>query len=469
AAGSTVTTQYGSLTVSANGDWSFTPVADVDNSNGNPTDGFSYTITDGDGDTSTAQQAIEITDGGEPIARDDGPDSGDGGATVAEGTNSVGGNVLDNDDAGADGGLEVVSFTYTDENGDEQSASAGDTVNTQYGELTVNGDGTWSYTSDASEDHSGGDLPDNFTYTVSDADGSTDSATQYITVTDGVPTAVDDATVSVEEGGNAVTGDVMANDVEGPDGASLTSFDYTDANGQAQTATAGSTVTTANGSLTVNGDGTWSFTPNASVDNTNGAVVDGFSYTITDGDGDTSTAQQAIEITDGTAPEAIDDTAQSVGEGGNAIGGNVLANDVAGSDGGLEVTGFSYTDESGQQQTGTLGQSVDTQYGTLTVNGDGSWTYVSDASEDHSGSNGLPDGFSYTIADADGTESTASQGITVTDGVPVAVDDATVTVEEGGSAVTGDVMANDSEGPDGASLTSFGYTDANGQAQTANA
>ncbi|MGP1311186.1 MAG: hypothetical protein ACTS27_13415, partial [Phycisphaerales bacterium] len=78
------------------------------------------------------------------------------------------------------------------------------------------------------EDHSGGDLPDNFSYTIADSDGSTDSATQFITVTDGVPTAVDDATVSVEEGAAAVSGNVMTNDDQGPDGATLTSFDYTD-------------------------------------------------------------------------------------------------------------------------------------------------------------------------------------------------------------------------------------------------
>ncbi|MFC6855975.1 Ig-like domain-containing protein, partial [Marivibrio halodurans] len=596
AAGSTVTTQYGSLTVSANGDWSFTPVADVDNSNGNPTDGFSYTITDGDGDTSTAQQAIEITDGGEPIARDDGPDSGDGGASVAEGTNSVGGNVLDNDDAGADGGLEVVSFTYTDENGDEQSASAGDTVNTQYGELTVNGDGTWSYTSDASEDHSGGDLPDNFTYTVSDADGSTDSATQYITVTDGVPVAVNDETATVAEGAGPITGDVMANDSEGPDGATLTSFGYTDANGQAQTAAAGSTVTTQYGSLTVNGDGTWSFTPVSDVDNSNGNPTDGFSYTITDGDGDTSTAEQAIEITDGNAaqidatdatvdeddlsagsdatpesttvsgtftqthgtdavtdvsfagtvglptlysdgveityalsgdgktitgsaggdtvftatinannsgydftlskaidhpagqaqnsltlpfdvtvtdsdgstsqasfdvsvvddvPLAAGEQSLNVSEDGGSIGTdfgapNLLANDNLGADGG-EITSFTYTDDNGQQQTGTVGQEADTQYGKLTVNADGSWSYTADEAANHDVTPHPFDSFTYTVTDADGDTSAGTQGIQLTDeGPSIDVD--------GGLGVGGDSFALDEDdvagGTDGSDSTS---------------
>ncbi|MCR9221293.1 MAG: Ig-like domain-containing protein [Alphaproteobacteria bacterium] len=376
-----------------------------------------------------------------------------------------------NDDAGSDGPVTVQSFSYTDESGATQTAAAGSTVDTQYGQLTVNADGSWTYVSDPTEDHSGGDLPDNFSYTIADSDGDASSATQFITVTDGVPTAVDDATVSVEEGAAAVTGNVMGNDDEGPDGATLTSFEYTDANGQTQTAAAGSTVTTANGALTVNADGSWSFTPNDSVDNSQGAVSDGFSYTITDSDGDASTAEQPIEITDGTGPNAVDDGPDAgdggatVAEGTNTIAGNVVANDDAGSDGPVTVTGFSYTDETGATQTAAAGSTVDTQYGQLTVNADGSWTYVSDPTEDHSGGD-LPDNFTYTIADSDGSTDSATQFITVTDGVPVASDDGAA-VTEGGGLVSGNVMANDLEGPDGATLTSFEYTDANGQTQTA--
>ncbi|MBP5859133.1 hypothetical protein KAJ83_19125, partial [Marivibrio halodurans] len=193
----------------------------------------------------------------------------DSAAPRMEGGESITGNLLDNDTSN---GAEVTTFTYTDENGQQQTGTVGQAVDTQYGTLTVNSDGSYSYVTDASEDHSNGALSESITYTLSNG-VDVDTATATFQITDGTPTAVDDATVTVEEGGAAVTGDVMANDVEGPDGATLTSFGYTDANGQAQTANAGSTVTTANGSLTVNGDGTWSFTPNASVDNTNGAVV----------------------------------------------------------------------------------------------------------------------------------------------------------------------------------------------------
>ncbi|MGP1311182.1 MAG: Ig-like domain-containing protein, partial [Phycisphaerales bacterium] len=95
------------------------------------------------------------------------------------------GNVVANDDAGSDGPVTVTGFSYTDETGATQTAAAGATVDTQYGQLTVNADGSWTYVSDPSEDHSGGDLPDNFSYTIADSDGDTSSATQFITVTDG--------------------------------------------------------------------------------------------------------------------------------------------------------------------------------------------------------------------------------------------------------------------------------------------
>ncbi|MEQ8603642.1 MAG: tandem-95 repeat protein [Marivibrio sp.] len=389
----------------------------------------------------------------------------DGTQTLAEGGESVSGALLDNDVA--NNGAEVTAFSYTAEDGSTQSADAGQTVDTQYGSLTVNADGSYTYVSDASEDHSAGTLSESFTYTLSNGVES-DTAGFTIEVTDGVPTAVDDATASVEEGAAAVTGNVMDNDDEGPDGATLTSFEYTDANGAAQTAQAGATVTTQNGSLTVNSDGSWSFAPNASVDNDAGAVADGFSYTITDADGDVSTAEQAIEITDGAGPIASDDAAQGVAEGSNTIAGNVLNNDVEGSDGAVTVTGFTYTDESGATQQGVVGQPTNTQYGTLTVNADGSWSYTSDASETHSGGD-LSDPFTYTIADSDGSESSATQYISVTDGVPTAVDDDLGQVSEGDGAITGNLMANDDQGPDGASVTGFTYTDANGDEQTAQA
>ena len=41
----------------------------------------------------------------------------------------------------------VLSFEYKDTDGDDQTASAGETVETQYGTLTIAADGEWSFMS----------------------------------------------------------------------------------------------------------------------------------------------------------------------------------------------------------------------------------------------------------------------------------------------------------------------------------
>ncbi|MGP1311184.1 MAG: VCBS domain-containing protein, partial [Phycisphaerales bacterium] len=81
---------------------------------------------------------IEITDGDGPLAQNDAL------RTVVEGANTLTGNVVTNDDPGADGSVTVQSFSYTDETGATQTAAAGATVDTQYGQLTVNADGSWT-------------------------------------------------------------------------------------------------------------------------------------------------------------------------------------------------------------------------------------------------------------------------------------------------------------------------------------
>ncbi|CCQ72676.1 Ig-like domain-containing protein [Magnetospira sp. QH-2] len=564
-AGSTVDTQYGELTVNADGSWSYeSDAAETHDGDTALADNFSYTITDGDGDTATATQGIQITDTG-PSAVDDAT------VSVAEGGNAASGNVLSNDDMGADGGT-LTSFQYTDENGDTQTADAGSTVDTQYGELTVNADGSWSYESDAAETHTdGAALADNFSYTITDGDGDTATATQGIEITDTGPSAVAD-TDSVTEG-QSVSGTVLGgagDDTFGADGAAdspvtagtfsgdhgtlvmnadgsytytanegldqsggdLTdSFTYeiTDADGSTSTSTLtltvgdeGITANAADGTVdetggldsvtgdlgisagsdgiasielsatdatwndstntltaddgtyqvVVNDDGTYTFTQLDQIAHPDGtdandAVNLDFTVTATDGDGDVVTDDFTVQVLD-DGPVVLDDGTVQMDEGGVAATGNVLSNDDMGADGGT-LTSFQYTDENGDTQTADAGSTVDTQYGELTVNADGSWSYESDAAETHDGDTALADNFSYTITDGDGDTATATQGIQITDTGPSAVDDATVSVAEGGNAASGNVLSNDDMGADGGTLTSFQYTDENGDSQTADA
>ncbi len=339
-AGATVDTEHGSLTVNADGSWSFESDPNADHSDGAVTDGFTYTITDGDGDTATASQTIAITDDGPSI----GPPPGTGGngepgadgysvtldeGNLGTGSTTDGGQAL-NIDFGADGegsvalsipqeledmnltaGGEPVTFTVSE---DGQSITGSTPDGSPVMTITLNEDGgKYSYNVELSDnlDHTGAngetisDIP--VTLTVTDGDGDTATASLSVNVIDDAPTATDDATVTLEEGGNVVGSDnggdnLLANDDLGADGSAITSFTYTDEAGNQQTAEAGATVDTEHGSLTVNADGSWSFESDPNADHSDGAVTDGFTYTITDGDGDTATASQSITVTD-TGPE----------------------------------------------------------------------------------------------------------------------------------------------------------------------
>ncbi len=453
--GAAVTTQFGTLSVAADGTYSFTPNASVDNTEGAVTEAFTYTLEDSDGDQSTATVSIEIGDTVFVAVDDSG--------STTEGGEAVTGNLIDNDTLGADGG-EIASFTYTDANGDSQTATPGGAaVTTQFGTLSVAADGTYSFTPNASVDNTEGAVTEAFTYTLEDSDGDQSTATVSIEIGDTVSVAVDDSG-STTEGGDAVTGNLIDNDTLGADGGEIASFTYTDANGDSQTAIpGGAAVTTQFGTLSVAADGTYSFTPNASVDNTEGAVTEAFTYTLEDSDGDQSTATVSIEIGD-TVSVAVDDSGSTT-EGGEAVTGNLIDNDTLGADGG-EIASFTYTDPNGDSQTATPGgAAVTTQFGTLSVAADGSYSFTPNASVDNT-EGAVTEAFTYTLEDSDGDTSTAIVSIEIGDTVSVAVDDIGSTTE-GGEAVTGNLIDNDTLGADGGEIASFTYTDANGDSQTA--
>nr|WP_309501913.1 VCBS domain-containing protein [uncultured Roseovarius sp.] len=128
-------------------------------------------------------------------------------------------------------------------------------------------------------------------------------------------------------------------------------------------------------------------------------------------------------------PEA--DRPMEVVEGGAVVGSanggdNLLDNDKLGADGG-RVNGFTYTDADGDPATIVLSEgeseTVKTQYGTLTVGSDGTWSYTPDESLPHASppsEDPLFDNFSYTTIDGDGdvSASSATQVITIADTAP---------------------------------------------------
>jgi hypothetical protein len=121
--------------------------------------------------------------------------------------------------------------------------------------------------------------PDSFTYTITDLNGGTATATVFVTVTpvNDPPTANND-TLTVAEDSPATVVDVLANDTSAPDtGETLTVVSVT------QPATGGS--------VTLSG-GVVRFTPAA---NFNGSTL--FGYTISDGNGGTAGATVTVTVT----------------------------------------------------------------------------------------------------------------------------------------------------------------------------
>ncbi|MBA6339398.1 cadherin-like domain-containing protein, partial [Colwellia sp. BRX8-7] len=116
---------------------------------------ITYTVTDGAGDTQSSTLTISVT----PVS-DLSDDSET--VTIAEDTTATG-NVLDNA-ATADGPLTVTSFTV-----DGNTYNAGDTVTLTEGELTLNTDGSYTFTPN---DNFNGAVPV-ITYTVTDGAGDT--------------------------------------------------------------------------------------------------------------------------------------------------------------------------------------------------------------------------------------------------------------------------------------------------------
>jgi Ca2+-binding RTX toxin-like protein len=154
----------------------------------------------------------------------------------------------------------------TDPNGDTLSVTE---ATAEHGTVTINADGTLTYTPDA--DYNGSDT---ITYKVDDGNGGTDEATVAVTVkpVNDDPDAVDDADST--DYNTAVTVNVLANDTD-VDGDTLTVSD----------------ATSDDGDVVINADSTITFTPATGF--TGDATV---SYSIEDGNGGTDTAFVTITV-----------------------------------------------------------------------------------------------------------------------------------------------------------------------------
>ncbi|MGF1523393.1 MAG: Ig-like domain-containing protein [Leptolyngbyaceae cyanobacterium] len=320
------------------------------------TDTFSYTIADGNGGTSTAN--VTVTVSGDPNAA---PVAIDDAFSTDEDT-VLSGDVSTND-SDADG--DNLAFALVSEAAD--------------GAVSVNADGTFSYTPNA--DFNGSD---SFVYEVTDGQlAATATATITVAPINDAPVAANDTANTVVD--TPVTIDVLDNDA--------------DVDGDVLSAAPGAA---ANGTVTLNEDGTVSYTPNAGFSGT-----DSFTYVVSDGE---LTDEATVTVTvntlppDNEPPVAVDDSFTTFVD--TPVEGNVAGND---------------SDPDGDALTFSL--LTDAGNGAVSFNTDGSFSYTPAAGFEGS------DSFTYEVSDGEFTD-TATVDLTVNpDVVDVDVEIALVDAE----------------------------------------
>ncbi|MEJ8845103.1 VCBS domain-containing protein [Variovorax rhizosphaerae] len=336
APGTVLATQYGSIVVQADGSYIYT----LDNSlpavqrlvpGETLTDSIRYTLTDNDGDSSTAQLVITIDGSTDPVSLQivDNNGGAPGQATVderglgnpADPGETGGGSMV----IGAPDGVDriVINGTTVPIDQLQNLGNAPVVITTGIGTLTLTGYDpatgvlVYGYTLDRNQSHAAGPVVDDIAVTVFDRDGDSATGTLSIEVLDDVPLARDDLSTlpgSDPDNRATVTGNVFspigagAGDVPDRMGADASATPISGVSVGAQpggpAGQIGVPLRGLYGLLTLNADGRYSYT----VDVANPLVVqlnedqtltEVYTYTLTDSDGDSSTATLTIVVRGG--------------------------------------------------------------------------------------------------------------------------------------------------------------------------
>ncbi|NDG74139.1 MAG: isopeptide-forming domain-containing fimbrial protein [Synechococcaceae bacterium WB8_1B_136] len=482
---------------------------------------FNYTVLDHpSGLTDTAVLNIRINGANDaPVASDDSGSALEAGgmANGTAGSNATG-NVLSNDtDVDRDdtpalnGAVTSIRIGATEGSGTAGTAdgSGGFVLTGSYGVLTIRANGSYTYVVNNSNPtvdalSPGQSLSDEFNYTVSDRGGLTDIARLTIRI-DGAndaPIAANDTGTAVEAGGTLnsaagsnASGNVISNDrdVDNNDGANLSAPPLAtitairrgakEGVGLAGTAIAGGGFELVGfyGTLTIRADGSYTYVVNNSnrfveALDAGDFIIESFNYTVLDHpSGLTDTAVLNIRINGvNDAPVASDDSGAALEAGGVANGtagsnatGNVLSNDTdVDRDDTPPLNGTVTAIRTGASEgAGTAGTPdgagafvVRGAYGTLTINGNGSYTYVVDNSNPSvdalSPGQTLLESFNYSVRDTGGLTDTAVLTITINgaNDAPTASNDTGAAIEAGGTRngspganASGNVLSNDTD------------------------
>ena len=220
-------------------------------------------------------------------------------------------------DFGADDG-EGKSFTITAENGESKSyplTGESVTVAGQYGTLTVNADGSYSYTA---KPNVGG--TDSFTFTITDADGDSRSESIDVTVTPAQGPVIDDTTGSLtvnEKGLDDASDESETTLWTAPDGYKV--IGVVGENGGAQIGTA-----------TVTEDGKLEYTLNNAITHTGEgadtkAGADTVKVTVQDKNGNTFDVDVKVNVIDDVPIIEASTPSTSITPGGS--GNNLVESD----------------------------------------------------------------------------------------------------------------------------------------------
>ena len=389
-------------------------------------------------------------------------------------TTIVAGNVLSNDtdvDTGDTRSVSGVAAGTTPNSGNNVTSGMATTTTGTYGSLSINADGSYTYTLDNTKGivqalaQGQPNITDTFTYTITDSQGGTSSTTLIVTVNGANDAPVitvrtsdgdsDSASLTETNSGLSTSGTLSVFDVDTLDTVAATKVDALTVGGtytgttrptEAQlkamfSVTGGESSSSAQDAP--NGIG-WAFDSNSEAFN---AIPVGetliLTYTVRATDNNGAFDDQPVTITitgtnDGVV--AVNDTlsiAENAIAAGTPFGGNVLSNDTLDPDFGVTTAVSSFTldaDGNGSQDVFTPGTpvTVTTSSGTLgvlTMASNGAYTFT----PHQANYSGPVPVITYTLLSSTGDSDTATLTLTVTpvsDQPGVTRDAATVTTNE---------------------------------------
>ena len=304
------------------------------------------------------------------------------------------------------------------------------------------------------------DLP----VTLTEMDGDTVNNTLSIRIIDDVPKAVDDSNGVATGQHKVLTGNVLDNDIQGADGASVDAF--------SKNGTFGKIVVDALGNYTYTLD-----TNDHDFTILNGIGHENFSYTLRDADGDTDVANIKLDVQNN--PAIITKPPAQAGGGDAVVNEADLPNGSHTVKGPTTVPGtFTISAVDGVASLIVGSTSIITN-GTYNPNvnittilgnvlhitgydpntGIVSYTYELTGHDIHpavQGTNSVSESLDISLTDTDGSHASSSLSLRVIDDVPTAVDDSNAqTATSLNQILHGNALNNDTQGADGASILGF--------------